>query len=97
MIRVQVAEDSDPTRALTIKILRHDGSIEVIGEARDGLEAIEMTRRLKPDLVTMDIQMPRADGFTAIEQIMMSWPVPIVVVSSMNNLYEAKGAARALS
>jgi two-component system chemotaxis response regulator CheB len=97
MIRVLVAEDSDTTRALMIKILRHDSLIDVIGEARDGLEAIEMTRRLKPDLVTMDIQMPKADGFSAIEQIMMSWPVPIVVVSSMNNLYEAKGAARALS
>ena len=97
MIRVLVAEDSDPTRALMIKILRHDRSIEVVGEARDGLEAIEMTRRLRPDLVTMDIQMPKADGFTAIEQIMTSWPVPIVVVSSMNLLDEAKGAARALS
>jgi two-component system, chemotaxis family, protein-glutamate methylesterase/glutaminase len=97
MIRLLVAEDSDATRALMIKILRHDRSIDVIGEARDGLEAIEMTRRLKPDLVTMDIQMPKVDGFTATEQIMMSWPVPIVVVSSVANLHEAKGAAHALS
>ena len=48
MIRVLVAEDSDHTRALMIKILRHDRSIEVIGEARDGLEAIKMTRRFNP-------------------------------------------------
>jgi two-component system, chemotaxis family, protein-glutamate methylesterase/glutaminase len=97
MIRVLVAEDSDTTRALMVQILRDDSSIEVIGEARDGLEAIEMTCRLKPDLVTMDIQMPRVDGFTATEQIMMSWPVPIVVVSSIAHLCEAKDAARALS
>jgi two-component system, chemotaxis family, protein-glutamate methylesterase/glutaminase len=97
MIRVLVAEDSDTARALMVEILRDDRSIEVIGEARDGLEAIEMTRRLRPDLVTMDIQMPKVDGFTATEQIMMSWPVPIVVVSSIANLNDAKGAARALS
>jgi two-component system chemotaxis response regulator CheB len=97
MIRVLVAEDSDTTRALMIQILRCDRLIDVIGEARDGLEAIDMARRLKPDLVTMDLQMPKADGFIAIEQIMMSCPVPILVVSSMDNLFEAKRAARALS
>ena len=97
MIRVLVAEDSDTARALMVEILRDDRSIEVIGEARDGLEAIEMTRQIRPDLVTMDIQMPKVDGFTATEQIMMSWPVPIVVVSSIANLNDAKGAARALS
>jgi two-component system chemotaxis response regulator CheB len=91
MIRVLVADDSDTARALMIKILRHERSIEVIGEARDGLEAIKLTCRLKPDLVTMDIQMPNVDGFAATEQIMMSWPVPIVLVSSMDNLCEAKG------
>jgi two-component system chemotaxis response regulator CheB len=97
MIRVLVAEDSDTARALLVEMLRDDSEIKVVGEARDGAEAIEMACQLDPDLVTMDIQMPKVDGFTAIQEIMTSKPVPIVVISALTSLSEAEAVARALS
>jgi len=97
MIRVLVTEDSDTARALLTAILAEDCTIQIVGEARNGAEAITMARELKPDLITMDLSMPVVDGFTATEQIMTATPVPIVVVSAFSNLTEAKAAARALS
>ena len=97
MIRVLVAEASDSGRALTVETLRHDKSIDVIGEARDGLEAIAMTHRLKPELVILDLQMPKADGFLAIDEIMTTSPVPIVAISSKNDPLGTNRAAHALS
>jgi two-component system chemotaxis response regulator CheB len=97
MIRVLVVEDSDTARALLVAILRQDGTIKVVGEARNGAEAITMARELKPDLITMDISMPVVDGFAATEQIMQATPVPIVMVTAFPNLTEAEAAARALT
>src|SRR5258706_7270423 len=81
MIRTLIAEDSPTIRALLAEVLRADPEMEVIGEAHDGEEAVSMTRRLKPDVVTMDIHMPRLDGFEATKRIMMEAPTPIVIVS----------------
>lgn len=97
MIRVLVAEDSDTTRALLVAILQQDSTIQVVGEAKDGAEAITMARMLKPDLITMDIQMPKVDGFAATERIMTATPVPIVVVSAFPDHTQAEAAARALT
>ena len=82
MIRVVVAEDSRAERALLVAILESDPAIRVVGEAADGSEAVEMTMRLRPDLVTMDVHMPRVDGLEATREIMVRAPTPIVVVSS---------------
>jgi two-component system chemotaxis response regulator CheB len=82
MIRVVVAEDSRAQRALLVAILESDPAIRVVGEAVDGSEAVEMTLRLRPDLVTMDVNMPRVDGLEATREIMVRAPTPIVVVSS---------------
>ena len=90
-----IAEDSDTARALLVEILRDDSEIKVVGEARDGAEAIEMACQLDPDLVTMDIQMPKVDGFTAIQEIMTTKPVPIVVISALTSLSEGEAVARA--
>ena len=64
------------------QILDSDPDIEVVGQAKDGEEAVEMVARLRPDLVTMDIHMPKMDGLRATEKIMAFTPTPILVVSS---------------
>lgn len=63
-------------------ILSSAEGVEVVGQAKDGKEAVEMVERLRPDLVTMDIHMPKMDGLAATEHIMAYSPTPILVVSS---------------
>jgi two-component system, chemotaxis family, protein-glutamate methylesterase/glutaminase len=82
MIRVLVAEDSETARALLVSILGSDPEIEVVGQARDGVEAVELAQRLRPDVVTMDILMPRMDGLAATEEIMITAPTRIVIVTA---------------
>jgi two-component system chemotaxis response regulator CheB len=96
MIRVLIAEDSLTTRELLVAILRADPEVEVVGEAKDGIEAVEMTKRLRPDVVTMDIEMPRMDGFQATKRIMVEAPVPIVIVSASVHVREVEIAMRAM-
>lgn len=82
VLRVLVADDSPVARNLLRGILDADPFLEVVGEAKNGAEAVEMVLRLKPDVVTMDVQMPKMDGLKATEEIMVAQPTPIVVVSS---------------
>jgi two-component system chemotaxis response regulator CheB len=82
MIRVVIAEDSLTVRELLVEILESDPQIRVIGQAKNGVEAVELTLRLKPDLVTMDVHMPLMDGFQATKEIMVQVPTPILIVSS---------------
>jgi two-component system, chemotaxis family, protein-glutamate methylesterase/glutaminase len=96
MIRTLVVDDSASARASIVAILRADDTIELVGEARDGVEALELTKKLQPDVITMDIEMPRLDGFEATREIMIEQPTPIVVISAMSRVTEAEAAARAL-
>jgi two-component system, chemotaxis family, protein-glutamate methylesterase/glutaminase len=81
MIRVIIAEDSATVRELLVGILGADSEIEIVGTVKNGLEAVEMTKRLRPDVVTMDVNMPVMDGFEATKRIMIEAPVPVVIIS----------------
>jgi len=81
-IRVLVVDDSPVYRELLVYLLSCDSELEVIGTAGDGIEAIARVRRSRPDVVTMDIEMPRMDGLEATRIIMETLPTPIVIVSA---------------
>ncbi len=82
-IRVLIVDDSAFMRNALGKMLASDPDIEVAGIARDGVEALEKVALLKPDLVTMDIEMPRMDGIEALRRIMATSPLPVIMVSSL--------------
>ena len=84
MIRVLVVDDSAVLRQSLQLILESDVEMKVVGEAASGEEAITLTKRLRPDVVTMDIRMPHMNGLDAIRYIMAECPVPIVVVTSLD-------------
>jgi two-component system chemotaxis response regulator CheB len=81
-IRVLVVDDSLVCRELLSGFLNHAEDIQVVGKASSGKEAIVLNRKLRPDLITMDVMMPGLDGYATIEEIMSSLPVPILVVTS---------------
>lgn len=78
-----IADDSAVARALLRNILENDHDIEIVGEAGDGVEAVQRVRILKPHLLMLDLDMPVMGGLDAIVEIMASHPVPILVVSNM--------------
>ncbi len=82
MIKVLVVDDSSFMRVNIKTLLMTAGDIEVIGIARTGSEAIEKAQALKPDVITMDINMPDMSGIEAVEHIMKTYPVPIIMISS---------------
>jgi two-component system chemotaxis response regulator CheB len=83
IIKVLVVDDSAFMRKALSMMLESDPQIKVIDTARNGIEGIEKVEKLKPDLVTMDIEMPQMDGLTALRKIMSSNPLPVMMVSSL--------------
>src|SRR3984893_13035106 len=81
-IRVLVVEDSAFMRKVLEGIFNADEQLQVVGNAKDGREAVALAESLKPDVITMDINMPHMDGLQATAQIMTTNPKPIVIVSS---------------
>jgi two-component system chemotaxis response regulator CheB len=76
-----VADDSHFMRSVITDILE-EGGIDVVGEARDGREAVDLVADLEPDVVTMDVEMPEMDGIEAVECIMAEHPTPVVMLSA---------------
>lgn len=80
-IRVVATDDSELCRAVLREVLEAEGDIEIVGEAEDGHAAIEVVAACRPQLMTLDIEMPRMDGLATIEQIMARTPIPILIVT----------------
>ncbi|HLO99040.1 MAG TPA: chemotaxis response regulator protein-glutamate methylesterase [Fimbriimonas sp.] len=83
MIKVLVVDDSALMRKMVTDMLNSFSDVEVIGQARDGQDAIAKIESLKPDVVTMDIEMPVMDGITALERVMATHPTPVIMLSSL--------------
>lgn len=83
--KVLVVDDSTFFRRRVKEILEQDPELTVIGDARNGRQAVEQTLALKPDIVTMDIEMPVLDGISAVREIMAKQPVPIMMFSSLTH------------
>jgi two-component system chemotaxis response regulator CheB len=94
MIRVLIVDDSAVMRELIARILTNEGRFEIVGTAANGDEAVRRVLELKPDVVTMDIFMPKMDGFEATRIIMESRPTPIVIVSAS---YDSRDVEKAMA
>jgi two-component system chemotaxis response regulator CheB len=95
-IRVLIVEDSPVAQEFLTYILMSDPDIEVVGVAKNGSEALELVKELRPSVITMDIHMPIMDGFEATRRIMESVPTPIVVVSGSTGAQEVASTFRAM-
>ncbi|NLO79048.1 MAG: chemotaxis response regulator protein-glutamate methylesterase [Xanthomonadaceae bacterium] len=84
-LRVLVVDDSGFFRRRIRDMLNADPALEVVGEAKTGREAIEKTLELRPDVITMDIEMPELDGISAVREIMRLRPTPILMFSSLTH------------
>jgi len=92
LIRVLVIDDSAYNRRILSEIINSCGFAQVVGIARDGEEGLKKAFELRPDLITLDLEMPHMDGFTFLRILMKSLPTPVVVVSSLSedrNVFKA--------
>ena len=83
-VRVLIVDDSAYMRVVLTDILESEGAVEVLGSAKDGLEAVEKSKALKPDVVILDIQMPKMDGLATLQRIMKEAPSRVIMLSAMD-------------
>ncbi|EPX59455.1 Chemotaxis response regulator protein-glutamate methylesterase CheB [Cystobacter fuscus DSM 2262] len=96
-LRVLIVDDSLTIRRRLAELFTADGTFEVVGEALDGQQAFEHCHRLRPDVVTMDLMMPKLDGLRSTELIMAHCPTPIVVLSAAESRTEGQRTMDALA
>jgi len=82
-IRVVIVDDSTLMRQMLKHVLDSDRDIEVVGSAGDPFEAREVIKTANPDVVTLDVEMPKMDGIAFLEKIMTLRPMPVIMVSSL--------------
>src|SRR5687767_8195706 len=82
-IKLLIVDDSALVRKLLTEMLSRDREIEVVGAAADPYAARERIKQLNPDVITLDVEMPRMDGLTFLENLMRLRPMPVVMVSSL--------------
>ena len=82
-IKLLIVDDSALVRKLLTEMLSKDPDIEIVGTATDPFAARERIKQLNPDVITLDVEMPRMDGITFLENLMRLRPMPVVMVSSL--------------
>ncbi len=82
-VKVLIVDDSALVRQTLVSILETDPMIEIIGVAADPFIAVERIKECKPDVITLDIEMPRMDGLTFLKKLMSQHPIPVVVISTL--------------
>jgi two-component system chemotaxis response regulator CheB len=96
MIKVLIVEDSAVVQQFLVYVLSSDPDIRVIGTTNNGEEALEFLKQEKPDVITMDIHMPRMNGFETTRKVMATHPTPIVIVSGSVQPNEVSTTFRAI-
>jgi two-component system chemotaxis response regulator CheB len=94
MIKVLIVDDSRLIQEFLSQTLSSDPDIEIVGVAGSGIEAIESVRSKKPDVLTMDIQMPGMDGYEITRTIMETFPTPVVIVSGIESVTDTANSNR---
>src|SRR5690606_17382123 len=83
--KVLVVDDSAFMRKLISDLIAEDSSFEIVDTAKNGLEAVDKTIQHKPDVITMDVEMPVMNGIQSLQKIMTTCPTPVIMLSSLTN------------
>jgi DNA-binding NarL/FixJ family response regulator len=94
LLRILIVDDQEPVRRALRGLLRTQPSFQLCGEAQDGLEAVEKARELKPQVVLMDVSMPRLDGLEATRQILKALPETEILILTQHDSEQAARAAK---
>ena len=89
-IKTIVVDDEKPARVRLLELLDREADVEVVGTAADGREALDLVRRVKPDLLFLDVQMPQVDGFGVLQQLAPD-ELPVTIVVTAYDKYRDSG------